>query len=199
VLFQPSPAAYSGIRAWTDQHVVFDTTLGMIEFRLRPDHAPNTVRSFLDLVEGGFYQDIIFHRIVPKLPSGAPFVLQVGDPTGTGDGGPGFAIDLEPSRLPHTFGVLSMARDSQPDTNGAQVFIALSREGTQFLDGKYTSFGEAVAGADTILALAAVPVKDNRPVNPPVLRSVTTKPAPAFGTGPVPLLPAKAAPPAEAR
>ncbi len=187
VIFQPQPPAYSGIRAWTDQHVVFETSLGEIEFRLRPDHAPNTVRSFMDLVEGGFYQDIIFHRIVPRLPSGAPFVVQVGDPTGTGDGGPGFAIDLEPSKLEHTFGVLSMARDNDPDTNGSQVFIALSREGTQFLDGKYTSFGEAVSGAEVIVALAAVPVKGQTPIDPPVLRSVRTQPAPPMGTGPLPV------------
>jgi len=184
VIFQPQTAAYSGIRAWTDQHVIFSTSLGEIEFRLRPDHAPNTARNFLDLVEGGFYQDIIFHRIVPRLPSGAPFVLQVGDPTGTGDGGPGFAIDIEPSKLAHTFGVLSMARDNDPDTNGSQVFIALSREGTQFLDGKYTSFGEAVSGASVITDLAAVPVRGQTPIDPPILHSVRTRPAPPMRTGP---------------
>jgi peptidyl-prolyl cis-trans isomerase B (cyclophilin B) len=184
VIFQPQTAAYSGIRAWTDQHVIFNTSLGEIEFRLRPDHAPNTVRNFLDLVEGGFYQDIIFHRIVPRLPSGAPVVLQVGDPTGSGDGGPGYAIDLEPSKLAHTFGVLSMARDNDPDTNGSQVFIALSRQGTQYLDGKYTSFGEAVAGASVIADLEAVPVKGQTPIDPPILHTVRAKPAPPMGTGP---------------
>jgi peptidyl-prolyl cis-trans isomerase B (cyclophilin B) len=188
VLFQTQAPAYSGIRAWTDHHVVFETSLGEIEFRLRPDQAPNTVRSFMDLAEGGFYQEIIFHRIVPRLPSGAPFVVQVGDPTGTGDGGPGFAIDLEPSKLEHTFGVLSMARDNDPDTNGSQVFIALSREGTQFLDGKYTSFGEAVAGADVIRRLEAVPVKGQTPVDPPVLHAVRLVPAPPMGTGPLPVV-----------
>lgn len=184
VVYTPQPAAYSGLRAYIDQHVVFDTSLGEIEFRMRPDQAPNTVANFLDLARGGFYTDIIFHRVVPRLPSGDPFVIQVGDPTGTGDGGPGYAIDLEQTKLAHDFGVLSMARDSDPNTNGSQVFVCLSREGTQKLDGKYTAFAEAVRGADTILAIAAAPVKGDRPIDPPVLWSAMLIDAPPYGTGP---------------
>jgi peptidyl-prolyl cis-trans isomerase B (cyclophilin B) len=184
IAFVPGPPAYSGVRAFVDQHVVFDTSLGEIEFRMRPEHAPVTVCNFLALVKGGYYTDITFHRVVPRLPSGAPFVIQVGDPTGGGDGGPGFSLDLEPSRLEHDFGVLSMARDAEPNTNGAQVFVCLSREGTRTLDGKYTSFAEAVRGGETILSISATPVKGDRPIEPPVLHSARLVDAPPYGRSP---------------
>ncbi|CAG0965431.1 putative peptidyl-prolyl cis-trans isomerase [Phycisphaerales bacterium] len=187
IVYTPDPAAYTGICAYVDKNVVFDTTEGPIEFRMRPDQAPNTVWNFLKLVEGGFYTDIIFHRVVPKTAQGNPFVIQVGDPTGTGDGGPGYAIDLEPSKLPHDFGVISMARDADPNTNGCQVFVCLSREGTMKLDGKYTAFGEAVSGERAILAIGATPVKGDRPVNPPVLLGARLVDAPPLGTGPRPV------------
>jgi peptidyl-prolyl cis-trans isomerase B (cyclophilin B) len=190
VVFTPDEApCYTGVRAYVDRHVVFETTLGAIEFRMRPDCAPNTVRNFLDLVAGGFYTDIVFHRIAARTRSGDPFVVQVGDPSGTGDGGPGYNIDLEDSPLPHDFGVLSMARNTDPNTNGCQVFIALSREGTARLDGKYTAFAQAVSGADVILALAATPVKPgtDTPESAPVLLSARLVDAPPWGTGAAPV------------
>jgi peptidyl-prolyl cis-trans isomerase B (cyclophilin B) len=180
--------AFSGLRTYTDKRVVLDTTLGEITIALRPDQAPNTAFNFLHLVEGGFYTDIIFHRIVPRTASGAPFVVQVGDPTGGGSGGPGYMIDLEPTRLPHAFGVISMARSTDPDTNGSQVFLCLSREGTKHLDGRYTSFGQMVSGSDVLLALAATPVDaDGRASDPPILRSARAIDAPPIGTGPLPV------------
>jgi len=132
------------------------------------------------------------HRVVPRLPSGHPFVVQFGDPAGGGDGGPGCNIQLENSKLPHTFGVLSMARDDDPDTNGSQVFVCLSREGTARLDGKYTSFAEAVSGADVITQLAAVKTdqRTQRPLEMPRVVSARLVPAPPFGTGPAPVRPA---------
>ncbi|MBK7405554.1 MAG: peptidylprolyl isomerase [Phycisphaerales bacterium] len=176
---------YSGIRAWTDEHVVFSTSLGDMEFRMRPDQAPNTVANFLDLVEGGYYTDIIFHRIIGAKAGRPPFMAQVGDPTGTGSGGPGRFVDLEASKLPHDFGVLSMARTGDPNTNGGQVFVCFSREGTNFLDTQYCSFAEAVSGADVILALEKVKTDaEDRPADPPVLKSARLVPAPPFGTGP---------------
>lgn len=181
----PQSVVYAGLRAWTDRHVVFTTSLGEIEFRMRPEKAPNTVANFLDLVEGGYYTDIVFHRIIGSRDGREPFMAQVGDPTGTGSGGPGRFIDLEPSNLPHDFGVLSMARTGDPNTNGGQVFVCFSRKGTEFLDGQYCSFAEAVSGAETILALEAVETgAQDRPLNPPVIKSATTAPAPPFGTGP---------------
>lgn len=178
--------AYSGLRAWSDKHVVFSTSLGDIEFRMRPDKAPNTVANFLDLVEGGYYTDIVFHRVIGAKDGRPPFMAQVGDPTGTGMGGPGRFIDLEPSDLPHDFGVLSMARTGDPNTNGGQVFVCFSREGTYFLDGQYCSFAEAVSGGETILALEQVKTDStDRPVgDPPVLKGAKAIPAPPFGKGP---------------
>lgn len=178
------PPAYAGLRIYVDQHVIFETSLGDLEFRLRPDAAPNTAWNFRELVRLGFYSDILFHRIVPTLASGHPFVVQVGDPTGTGDGGPGYSIDLERSSLLHDFGVLSMARSDDPDTNGSQVFIALSREGTARLDGLYTAFAEMVRGTDTLVALSRVPVKDQRPADPPILKAARLVDAPAWSARP---------------
>lgn len=185
LLWITEPPSYSGIRAYVDKQVRIETSLGEIEFRLLPQHAPNTAFNFRQLAEGGFYTETIVHRVVNKLPtSGQPFVIQFGDPTGTGAGGPGYSIDLEASQLPHDFGVLSMARESDPNTNGSQVFIALSREGTASLDGKYTTFAEAVSGAETILAIAKVPVQNQRPNNPPTILQAVLVDAPPYGKRP---------------
>jgi len=163
---------YSGIRAYVDQHVIFETTEGDIRFRLRPDAAPNTAFNFRHLVGGGFYTDIIFHRVVATLPNGAPFVIQTGDPSGGGSGGPGFFLDLEPTTLAHDFGVISMARSDDPNSNGSQIFVCLSREGTAHLDGRYTAFGEAISGAEVIERIGRVEVGENdRPVDPPMIIS----------------------------
>lgn len=179
------PASFSGYIAYQERHVVLETSAGPIEVRMRPDEAPNTVRHILDLVEGGFYTDIIFHRIINRNPSGNPFVIQVGDPVGTGTGGPGFNVDLENSALEHDFGVVSMARSGDPNSGGSQVFICLSRAGTSGLDGSYTAFAEAVSGAEAIQAIAASPTGANdRPIEPPVLKRAYTIPAPPFGSGP---------------
>lgn len=179
--YHESPLVYAGIRAYVDQRVVLETSEGEIEFALRPDAAPNTAFNFLHLVEGGFYTDIVFHRVVP-VALGFPFVIQVGDPTGGGDGGPGYSIDLEPSTLPHDFGVISMARDSDPNTNGSQVFVCLSREGTARLDGRYTAFGRAVRGAEAIRAIAGTPLREgtDKPIDAPVLRRARLVDAPPF-------------------
>ncbi len=187
---------YSGIRAYVDKHVVLETSAGDIVIRLRPDEAPNMAWNFRHLVEGGFYTDIIFHRIINDRPGRPPFVIQVGDPTGTGMGGPGYMVDLEPSSLRHDFGVLSMARSNMPDSNGSQVFLCLSREGTSFLDGNYTAFGEAVDGAQVILDIAAVPVgAQDRPTGEPprIVRAYLVE-APPYPSRPAKLERPSAAP-----
>ncbi len=142
---------------------------------MRPDVAPNTVWNFVQLVQGGFYRDIIFHRIINKHPrTGKPFVIQAGDPTGTGSGSPGYSFILEKSSLPHDFGVLGMARSTDPNTNGSQFYVALSREATQHLDGKYVTYGQLVRGKEVIEKVAAVAIgpKDDRPVKPPVIKGI---------------------------
>lgn len=200
----PEETAYTGVRAYVDQDVLLETSLGEIRFAMRPDAAPNTVWNFRELVRGGFYDGVIFHRIVGRLPTGAPFVIQAGDPTGTGNGGPGYNFDLEPSTLPHDFGVISMARASDPNTNGSQFFVALSREGTARLDGRYAAFGQAIAGAETIMAIAAAEIipaepgspQADRPRNPPVIVRARLVDAAPYGEAPAPVA-APAAPPVE--
>lgn len=180
--------AYAGVRAWVDQNVAVETDLGTMEFRMRPDCAPNTVWNMLELIKGGFYRDIIFHRVVATRKDGTPFVIQAGDPTGTGSGSPGYSFVLEDSPLPHDFGVISMARSSDPNTNGAQFFVALSRDGTKHLDHRYASFGEAISGTKVILDIAKVKVgKEDRPEKPPVIKKIWLRPAAPYGTGPAPV------------
>lgn len=186
---QTRNVVYSGLRAYPLKDVVLETSMGDIRIRLRPDMAPNHALNFANLVDGGFYTEVIFHRIMGN------FVIQVGDPTGTGSGGPGYQIDLEKSPLPHDFGVLSMARTGDPDTGGSQIFICLSREGTAMLDTRYTGFGQAIGGADTITALGNVEVggpRNDRPVDPPLLKRAYLVDAAPFGTGPAPVSAPKA-------
>lgn len=176
---EQSEPVFTGIRVYPARQVVFDTSEGTMVFRMRPDHAPNTVFNLLHLVEGGFYTDVLVHRVVAALPDGRPFVVQFGDPSGEGSGGPGYHIDLEKSGLPHDFGVLSMARAADPNSNGSQVFVCLSREGTSFLDGRYTAFAELVEGAEVLRRLAGTPVgEQGRPLEPPVVRRAFTRPEP---------------------
>lgn len=172
---------YSGVRAYVEQRVVFETDMGEIEWAMRPDAAPNTCWSIMELVRGGFYTEIGFHRVVPLDREGRPFVIQIGDPTGTGSGGGGSYFDLEPSKLQHDLGVVSMARASDPDTNGSQMFFALSREGTARLDGSYTAFGVVTKGIEVVQKIARtglVPGTD-RPSVMPMLKSARLVDAPA--------------------
>lgn len=163
---------YAGVQAWVDKDLLVQTSLGNMRFRMRPDCAPNTVRNIMDLAKGGYYRDVIFHRVV-ALARGLPFVIQGGDPAGSGSGGPGFNYALEDSPLPHDFGVISIARSTDPNTNGSQFFVCLSKEGTSRLDHKYASFGQLLEGADVVKKIAAVPVgKDDRPNDPPVIKDV---------------------------
>jgi peptidyl-prolyl cis-trans isomerase B (cyclophilin B) len=146
---------------------------------MRPDVAPNTVWNFRELASGGLYQNTTFHRIVPLSSKGHPFVIQGGDPTGTGMGGAGNWLPIENSSLKHEFGVISMARAGDPDSAGCQFFLCLSREGTARLDGQYCSFGETVNGKEVINLIAEVPLRDpstGEPMNPPQIHSITLIP-----------------------
>lgn len=180
------PTPLSGFRLARDLDVVFETTAGRIRFAMRPDEAPNTARNFVELAEKSFYDGTIVHRIVPADRNGKPFVIQGGDPTGTGDGGPGYDLPLEPSKLAHDFGVVSMARSDWPDSAGSQWFICLSREATARLDGQYCAFGYAVEGADAILKIAGGELADpatGRPKEPQTVLRAFTEPAPAWIPG----------------
>lgn len=141
-----------------------ETNHGSIEIRFFADESPETVNNFVFLAEEGFYDGVIFHRVVPG------FVIQGGDPTGTGRGGPGYTFqdELEVER-PYTRGTVAMA-NAGPDTNGSQFFIVLQDAP---LPHAYTIFGEVTDGMDTVDAIAALPRQGERPVEDAVIETVT--------------------------
>ena len=133
---------------------------GIIKLELYPDVAPQSVRNFISLVQKGFYDGLIFHRVIPG------FMIQGGDPQGTGMGGPGYCIYGEfrqngfDNRLKHKRGVLSMARAMAPNSAGSQFFIM--HDDAPHLDGGYAAFGKVTEGMDVVDAIATtVPVQDS--------------------------------------
>ncbi|MGW8145166.1 MAG: peptidylprolyl isomerase [Anaerolineales bacterium] len=123
--------------------VKMETTKGMIELELYPEYAPKTVNNFVFLVREGYYDGVKFHRVINN------FVIQGGDPTGTGAGGPGYKFEDEvrDNPLMHETNVISMA-NAGPNTNGSQFFITHSPQ--PHLDGKHTVFGKVVNGSDVV-------------------------------------------------
>ncbi|WP_195283056.1 peptidylprolyl isomerase [Harryflintia acetispora] len=147
---------------------------GKIVAELYPEIAPNTVNNFISLVRKGFYDGTIFHRVIPG------FMIQGGDPEGTGMGGPGYCIAGEFSQngfqnaLAHEKGVLSMARAMNPDSAGSQFFIMVAR--APHLDGQYAAFGKVTDGIEE--AERVVSVKRNhsdRPLADEVMKKVTVE------------------------
>lgn len=170
----------SGFRTYVDRDVVMETDFGEIRIDLAPEFAPNTAWNFRFLAEQGFYEDTTVHRIVHMDSSGRRFVIQGGDPSATGEGGPGYDLPLERSNLPHDLGVLSMARADHPDSAGSQWFLCLSREGTARLDGQYCAFGWASSGSEPIARIADVEIADagsGRPTHPPRIARMKLVPA----------------------
>lgn len=123
--------------------VTMETNRGDIELELYPEYAPKTVNNFVFLADEGFYDGVPFHRVISN------FVIQGGDPTGTGRGGPGYRFDDELTNNPlkHETGVISMA-NAGPNTNGSQFFITHSPQ--PHLDGKHTVFGKVIRGQDIV-------------------------------------------------
>lgn len=141
---------------------------------LYPEVAPNTVNNFISLVKKGFYDGLIFHRII------SGFMIQGGDPDGTGMGGPGYSIKGEFSyngvdnNLKHSRGVLSMARSQHPDSAGSQFFIMHAN--APHLDGQYAAFGKLIEGEDVLDSIASVDTDWNdRPRKPQVMKTVTVE------------------------
>jgi cyclophilin family peptidyl-prolyl cis-trans isomerase len=118
------------------------TSEGAIELELYPDDAPKTVENFVKLSRSGFYEGVIFHRVIPD------FMIQGGDPTGTGTGGPGYEFEDEFNQHKVVRGALAMA-NAGPNTNGSQFFI-VTAEATPWLDGKHTVFGRVTSGMDVV-------------------------------------------------
>ena len=120
-----------------------NTNRGIIEIELYPEHAPKTVNNFVFLIKEGFYDGVSFHRVIED------FVIQGGDPTGTGRGGPGYSFEdeLKGNPLRHERGIISMA-NSGPNSNGSQFFITHSPQ--SHLNGKHTVFGKVVKGLEVV-------------------------------------------------
>jgi cyclophilin family peptidyl-prolyl cis-trans isomerase len=125
------------------------TNHGAIELELYPEDAPKTVENFRKLAADGFYDGVTFHRVIPD------FMIQGGDPTGTGAGGPGYQFEDEFNRRKVVRGALAMA-NAGPDTNGSQFFIVTADE-CPWLDGKHTVFGQVTSGMDVVDRISELP------------------------------------------
>ena len=147
---------------------------GVMKAELYPDIAPITVKNFVDLAAKGFYNGLIFHRVIPD------FMIQGGDPEGTGMGGPGYCIKGEFSAngvrndLKHTRGVLSMARANDPDSAGSQFFIM--HADYPYLDGQYAAFGKLIEGIEVVDKIVSVRTDYNdRPLVPQQIEFMTVQ------------------------
>ena len=154
--------------------VTIQTNQGAIRVELYPDVAPNTVNNFISLAQKGFYNGTIFHRVIPG------FMIQGGDPQGTGMGGPGYTIPGEFSangfenNLKHTAGVISMARAQHPDSAGSQFFIMV--EDAPHLDGQYAAFGKVIEGMDAVDEIANCDTNaQDRPLKEQKIRTATVE------------------------
>ena len=145
----------------------FDTSMGLFKVELLTDLAPITTKNFIDLSKKGFYDGVIFHRVIDR------FMIQGGDPTGTGRGGPGYTIPDEfgPGLKHDNPGVLSMA-NAGPNTGGSQFFITLVP--TPWLDGKHAIFGMVIEGMDVVRAIGSTKTgPGDKPVVDVTIKSIT--------------------------
>jgi peptidyl-prolyl cis-trans isomerase B (cyclophilin B) len=147
-------------------NATIQTNRGAIELELYDDAAPRTVDNFTKLARDGFYDGVVFHRVIPD------FMIQGGDPTGTGSGGPGYTFADEANDHRVVRGALAMA-NAGPDTNGSQFFI-VTAEACPWLDGKHTVFGHVTAGMDVVDAISQVETDGrDRPKADVVMESVS--------------------------
>ncbi len=146
------------------------TSHGTITFELFDEDAPETVANFRKLAGDHFYDGVIFHRVIPD------FMIQGGDPKGTGTGGPGYTFKDEINQHKIARGALAMA-NAGPNTNGSQFFV-VTVDKAPWLDGKHTVFGRVTDGMDAVDAIEAVPTgASDRPVEPPTIESIELDPA----------------------
>ncbi|XQY90173.1 peptidylprolyl isomerase [Metabacillus sp. HB246100] len=143
-----------------------------IKIELYPMIAPNTVNNFISLAESGFYDGLLFHRVIPN------FMIQGGDPNGNGTGGPTYSIKGEFSsngfenNVKHERGIISMARSQAPDSAGSQFFIMV--EDTSSLDGDYAAFGKVIEGMETVDSIVSVKTNDSdKPIEEQKIKEVT--------------------------
>ncbi len=157
----PPALTIDAARSYT---ATIETSAGSMVAELFPDDAPNTVNNFVFLARDGFYDEVIFHRVI------SGFMIQGGDPTGTGRGGPGYRFDDEPVNRPYDRGTLAMA-NAGPNTNGSQFFIM---HADYPLPPNYTIFGKLTSGEDVVDAIAGAQTGPNdRPSEPVSISGVT--------------------------
>ncbi len=157
---QPPAMAIDTNKTYT---ATVNTNHGSFEITFFPAEAPKTVNNFVCLAKSGFYDNTTFHRVVPG------FVIQGGDPEGTGRGGPGYRFDDEPVKRQYNRGIVAMA-NAGPNTNGSQYFVCLDNVN---LPPAYTIFGEVTKGMDVVDKIAAVPINGSSPVEPVTVSTVT--------------------------
>ena len=151
-------------------NAMLHTNHGPIEVELFDDDAPKTVENFRKLAQDGFYDGVTFHRVIPD------FMIQGGDPTGTGMGGPGYAFEDEINDHKVARGMIAMA-NAGPNTNGSQFFI-VTIDSAPWLDGKHTVFGRVTGGMDAVDSIEASPTgAQDRPLDPPVIESIELDPS----------------------
>ena len=170
----PAQNCYEGIRNMAQNPIVTFTMENgdVIKAELYPEIAPISVNNFISLIQKKFYDGLIFHRVIKG------FMIQGGDPEGTGMGGPGYSIRGEFAQngfsndLKHTPGVLSMARSMHPDSAGSQFF--LMHKTSPHLDGAYAAFGKVIEGMDVVDKIAGTPTDySDRPLEDQVMKTVT--------------------------
>lgn len=162
---------------------VLQTSLGPIVIAFYDDAAPEHCKNFKRLVQAGFFDQTRFHRIIAGFViQGGDILTRDGDPENDGNGDAGYLLKAEFNQIPHDLGIVSMARDQDPNSAGSQFFICLSRERTARLDGKYTVFGKVIGGLDTVDKLGKVETRVNErgekslPATPVyILRAVMAK------------------------
>ncbi|MEA2621281.1 MAG: hypothetical protein QOH61_191 [Chloroflexota bacterium] len=164
----PSQPASSGVKA------TIETKLGRIVVEVFDQSAPVAATNFLNLASAGYYNGVVFHRLVPG------FVIQGGDPTGTGGGGPGYTIQDEPVVGDYARGIVAMARTGQVDSAGSQFFIVLDDAARRSLDAArtYVIFGRVTEGMDVVDAIAAMPNsggRTNAAIDPVAMDRVTVQ------------------------
>jgi peptidyl-prolyl cis-trans isomerase B (cyclophilin B) len=164
---KPTPPTKEELAKYEKARATIETKFGKIVVKFFPDSAPMHVKNFISLAEAGFYNGTTFHRVIPG------FMIQGGDPSGNGTGGPGYTIPAEFSKTrKHVPGILSMARTNDPNSAGSQFFIMAAAYPS--LDGQYSIFGEVVEGLDVVNKIVSVPRNAmDKPLEPVVMTSVT--------------------------
>jgi cyclophilin family peptidyl-prolyl cis-trans isomerase len=172
---------------YQDKVAVLKTTAGEIHIRFFPDVAPNHVKNFIDLAERGFYNGTKFHRVIPDfmIQGGDPNTVS-GDPSTWGIGGSGNHLKAEFNTVPHTRGIVSMARSQDPHSASSQFFIVVGNN-AGYLDRNYTVFGQVTKGMEVADAIvAARRDRNDRPDNPTTITTIEIRPANEDEKGPAP-------------